>query len=100
MRLVLNQGDDHAVQVEEEEDEVEAELGEGFLRSSVSAVSSDLGPALGRLTFLWMFSLRKISVASRRCVLSMILHPVSAFLSGSYSPYRHTSWRSIRAEAG
>ena len=47
VRLVLNQGDDHAVQVEEEEHEVEAELGEGFLGSSVSAVLSDLGPALG-----------------------------------------------------
>jgi hypothetical protein len=30
--LVLDQGNDHAVQVEEEEDEVEAELGEGFLQ--------------------------------------------------------------------
>ncbi len=31
MGLVLNQGDDHAVEVEEEEDQMEAELGEGFL---------------------------------------------------------------------
>jgi hypothetical protein len=29
--LVLDQGDDHAVQVEEEEDKVETKLGEGFL---------------------------------------------------------------------
>lgn len=31
MGLVLDQGDDHAVQVEEEEDKVETEFGEGFL---------------------------------------------------------------------
>lgn len=30
MRLVLNEGNDHAVEVEEEHDEVETELGEGF----------------------------------------------------------------------
>ena len=39
MCLVLDQGDDHAVQVEEEQDEVEPELGEGFLRQSVSPCS-------------------------------------------------------------
>ena len=31
MGLVSNEGHNHAVQVEEEQDEVEAELGEGFL---------------------------------------------------------------------
>lgn len=31
MGLVPDQGDDHAVEVEEEQDEVEAELREGFL---------------------------------------------------------------------
>jgi hypothetical protein len=31
--LVLDQGNNHAVQVEEEEDEVEAELGERFLQT-------------------------------------------------------------------
>lgn len=31
MRLVPYQGDDHAVEVEEEHDEVKAELDEGFL---------------------------------------------------------------------
>jgi hypothetical protein len=30
--LIPDQGDDHAVEVEEEQDEVEAELGEGFLQ--------------------------------------------------------------------
>ena len=36
MALILDQGDDHAVQVEEEHDEVEAELDEGFLWKGVS----------------------------------------------------------------
>jgi hypothetical protein len=31
MRLVADEGDDHAVQVEEEHDQVETELDEGFL---------------------------------------------------------------------
>jgi hypothetical protein len=31
MRLVADEGDDHAVEVEEEHDKVEAELDEGFL---------------------------------------------------------------------
>lgn len=36
MALVSDQGDDHAVEVEEEHDEVEAELDEGFLEKSQS----------------------------------------------------------------
>ena len=32
VRLVADKGDDHAVEVEEEHDEVEAELDEGFLK--------------------------------------------------------------------
>jgi len=35
MRLVVNQGNNHAVEVEEEQDQVEAELEEGFLLVSV-----------------------------------------------------------------
>ena len=31
MRFVADQGDDHAVEVEEEHDQVEAEFDEGFL---------------------------------------------------------------------
>ena len=36
MGLVANEGDNHAVQVEEEHDEVEAEFNEGFLGRGVS----------------------------------------------------------------
>ena len=38
VRLVLDEGDDHAVEVEEEQDEVEAELRERFLLRSVSSL--------------------------------------------------------------
>jgi hypothetical protein len=68
--LVLDEGDDHAVEVEEEHDEVETELCKGFLL----AVRGDGHKNCGiPRTFLWTFSFRKISVASRRCVLSTIL---------------------------
>jgi hypothetical protein len=36
VRLVPDKRDDHAVQVEEEHDEVESELDEGFLMENVS----------------------------------------------------------------
>ena len=75
MSLVLDKGHDHAVEVEEEHDQVEAQLGKGFL------VAVSLGPSsgatrrrrAGERTFLCTFSFRKISVASRRWVLSTIL---------------------------
>ena len=38
MRFVPNQRDDHAVEVEEEHDEVEAEFDEGFLISVLETV--------------------------------------------------------------
>lgn len=52
--LIPDQGDDHAVQVEEEEDQVEAQLGERFLQRLVSSGSSQGGlgnvsvPSCGR----------------------------------------------------
>lgn len=72
VRLVLDQGDDHAVQVEEEHDKVEAELEKGFLCCRVST-SISTPRLLVRHTFLCTFSFRKISVASSRWVLSTIL---------------------------
>ena len=74
MRLVPYQRDDHAVKVKEEHDEVEAELDERFLVPISLLVASIFrrGTRVD-LTFLWTFSLRNISVASRRCWLSKIL---------------------------
>lgn len=43
MGFVLDQGDDHAVEVKEEQDEMETELGERFLWHSVSSSFSDVG---------------------------------------------------------
>ena len=37
VRLVADKGDDHAVEVEEEHDEVEAKLDEGFLKLLLAA---------------------------------------------------------------
>lgn len=79
--LVPNKGNDHAVQVEEEQDEVEAELGEGFLRPRVSSGFLRSRRRQPVRTFLCTFNFLKISVASRRCVLSIILHCVSAVLA-------------------
>lgn len=71
MGLIPDEGNDHAVEVEEEHDQMKTELDEGFLR-----MSSDTQPQAiqncGR-TFLWTFSFLKISVASRRCWFSKIL---------------------------
>ena len=47
--LVLNQGDDHAVEVKEEQDEVETELGERFLRIAMLACHF---PSQGRFRFI------------------------------------------------
>jgi hypothetical protein len=76
VRLVANEGDDHAVEVEEEHDEVEAELDEGFL-GILSAACRSSRTAAQELTFLWTLSFLKISVASRRCWFSKILCIVS-----------------------
>lgn len=52
--FVLDQGDDHAVEVEEKQDEVEAKLGEGFLQRPVShdLSGSRLGEETPNSTFL------------------------------------------------
>lgn len=52
MSLVLDQSDDHAVQVEEEQDEMEAELGEGFLGVSISFYFLQERQKIECLTFL------------------------------------------------
>lgn len=67
VRLVLNQGDDHAIQVEEEHDQVEAQLDKGFLLSLVSPCCS-FSFSTGQVvrTFLCTLSFLKISVASKR----------------------------------
>jgi hypothetical protein len=76
VRLVPDEGDDHAVQVEEEHDQVETQLDEGFLILGISDVR--LGIIFRfRPTFLCTLSFLKISVASRRCWFSKILSKVS-----------------------
>lgn len=72
--FVLNQGNDHAVKIEEEQDEVETELSERFLHILL-AIGTKPTTKRSLRTFLWTLSLRKISVASKRCVLSTILVP-------------------------
>lgn len=71
--LVTDKSDNHAVEVEEEHDEVEAELEERFLDFYVSLRTPTEEGEDRFLTFLWTFSFRKISVASRKWVLLMIL---------------------------
>ena len=74
--LVSNQSNDHAVKVEEEHDEVETKFNKGFLvfpHVSGLFISCGCFAHDGMLTFLCTFNLRKISVASRRCWLSIIL---------------------------
>lgn len=72
--LVTDKSNNHAVEIEEEHQEVEAKLDKGFLEilnlsqfSSRCHISQPLVPSL---TFLCTFNLRKISVASRRCWFS------------------------------
>jgi hypothetical protein len=76
VRLVPDKGNDHAVQVEEEHDQVETQLDEGFLNFCVSDVRLRF---IFRFppTFLCTLSFLKISVASRRCWFSKILSTVS-----------------------
>lgn len=76
MRLVADEGDDHAVEIKEEHDQVETKLDKGFLitkKSEVSMRSGKENTTIFRRTFLWTFNFRKISVASRRCWFSRIL---------------------------
>lgn len=69
--LIADQGNNHAVEVKEEHEEVETKLDEGFLKTPVRvshcAAVCDLKI---KLTFLCTFNLRKISVASKRCWFS------------------------------
>lgn len=79
MRFIPYQRDNHAVEVEEEHEEVKAEFDEGFLDRYVSAAVSTISVTSlctetlpremrGRKhTRLCTFSFLKISVASRRC---------------------------------
>jgi len=46
--LILDEGDDHAVEVEEEHDEVEAELCEGFLLRTGVSLSGMSFPGIER----------------------------------------------------
>lgn len=61
--FLANEGDDHAVQVEEEHDQVEAKFNERFL----CHVSADVCEPFAAHAFLCVLSFLKISVASRRC---------------------------------
>ena len=94
--LVPNQGDNHAVQVEEKENQMETELRERFLfvpHCKHSETNRSVDCQLVIHTFLCTLSFRKISVASRRCVLSTILPEKSVSqvhaVRGRVSP--HTS---------
>lgn len=72
--LVADESNDHAVEVEEEHQQVETKLDERFLEN-VSGPNSEVD---GRdPTFLWTFSFLKISVASSRWFFSKILSFVS-----------------------
>lgn len=71
MGLVMDECHDHAVQVVEEHDQMEAQLGEGLL--DTESVGDRLDMNCRSPTFLCTFSFRKISVASSRCCLSNIL---------------------------
>jgi hypothetical protein len=79
--FVADKGNDHAVEVEEEHDEMEAELDEGFLKLLLAACRPSR-KAAQVLTFLWTLSFLKISVASRRCWFSKILCLVSIRVYG------------------
>ena len=63
MRFIPDEGDNHAVEVEEEHHQMETELDERFLIKSAGAP----GMLRDYHTFLWTFSFLKISVASSRC---------------------------------
>lgn len=78
--FVPDQGNNHAVEIEEEHEKVKAEFDKRFL----SRVSICVIVCAFNLTFLWTLSLRKISVASRRCWLSKIFFPLNAS-SGRFS---------------
>lgn len=84
MRFVADQGNNHTVQVEEKHQEVETKFDERFLIIGQLAfrVSDDVNPE--QPTFLCTLSLRKISVASKRCALSKILY------SAMSSYYHHS----------
>jgi len=95
--LVSDECNDHAVEVEEEHEQVETKLDERFLRivSSLSCMRSfsrDRSSAaismrnlcIGVHTFLCTLSFLKISVASKRCWFSSILS-VSVHLPATVS---------------
>lgn len=76
--VVADESHDHAVQVEEEEEQMETELDKRLLCVRlVPALISTRTQTRARHTFLWTLSFLKISVASRRWVLSIILGSVS-----------------------
>ena len=85
MRLVSYEGDDHAVEVEEKHQEVEAKLDERFLYKCqlkhpyIDCILCQIN--VTRPTFLCTFNFLKISVASRRCWFSKILKSLSASCS-------------------
>lgn len=86
--LVLDEGDNHAVEVEEEHDEVEAELDEGFLAgTSVFAHTRDLSELLGG------FRRPRVPSCARSVSGRSPSRPAGAGC-------RRSSSRSTRAEAG
>lgn len=68
--LVTDEGNNHAVEVEEEHQKVEAQLDEGFLEQPYVSILDIPHQSFVERTFLCTFSLRKISVASNMCWLS------------------------------
>ena len=74
MRLVANEGDDHAVKVEEEHDQVVAKLDERLLCVRQYEIPHIIWRMCSAVrTCLWTFNFLKISVASSRCWFSKIL---------------------------
>ena len=71
--LVADESNNHAVEVEEEHDQVEAQLDERLLRGGSAICMTGSDNQRRTYTFLWTLSFRKISVASSKCVLSTIL---------------------------
>jgi hypothetical protein len=93
MGFVPDKGHNHAVEIEEEHDQMEAQFDERFLTMTLAMLIQPLGytgsvcmpphiqgvriRARVMRTFLCTFSFLKISVASKRCWFSKILYTVS-----------------------
>lgn len=103
VRFVADKRNNHAVEVEEEHEQVEAQLDERFLETVswlhnlavqvkrlcwpiLNAADAYRGKAR---TFLCTLSFLKISVASRRCWFSKILSKSAHLYSDTYTHFNH-----------